>query len=1117
MKPTNPLFSDKYLNSKFQQLELLKIENLSQKLDIIRSWQKSIKNNAIIQSKEESLQGNFLQQFFVDVLNYSNQKDTGTWFLETEQKAADGKKMDGALGFFTINDKTIHADVRVVIELKNAKTDLDKPQTRKNDNRTPVQQAFDYANSLGGTCRWIIVSNFLEIRLYYQTDRTRYQVFDISTLDKEDKFKQFYFLLNKARLINQTGDSITDKLYSERQAEEIEISKKFYADYKQARLTFFQSLKAYNPTIDELILLTKTQKLLDRLLFIHFCEDYNIIDTYTLRNLIDSAKKDVWNRDHDKIYRRIVALFSAINEGYPELRINKFNGGLFADDEIFNNLLIDDAILKPVLALVDYDLASDLNVNILGHIFEQSISDIEELKADISGENFDKKQGKRKKDGIYYTPDTITRYIVEEAIGGWLKDRRTELNEADLPELSDADLVSIRIVASGKNKGKFECNAAIQSHLDFYDAYKEVLSTIKVLDPACGSGAFLNQAFDFLYIEGQRVNKELEQLQPIQSTTFDLNNRLSKQILHNNLFGVDLNQESVEITKLSLWLKTANRYNPLTSLDNNIKCGNSLIDDVTVAGDKAFVWELEFKAVMDNGGFDVVIGNPPYVKEYTHKKAFDGLRASPYYQGKMDLWYLFVCHNLSLLKSKSGILSFIATNNWTTNTGASKLRNKIIEDAKIKQLIDFGSYMIFENADVQSMIMLFSNDKSEDRYTFNYRRIKTKQASFSDVSDLLQGIQTENNEILTPVIVRQNFFNKMLTFSENKIDKLLNKVQGRSNFFLNKKSEVAQGIVLPQDYVNTNSKQFLGNNFHVGQGIFVLSDKEKQALNLESTELELIKPYYTSQQLSRWFGSSNNSEWIIYTDSSFKEADNIKPYPNIEKHLNQFQEVITSDNKPYGLHRARVESFFKGEKIIALRKCVGMPIFTYTDFDCYVSATFYIIKTNRTNQKYLTCLLNSKLIAFWLKNKGKMQGSNYQLDKEPLLAIPIYNPSEEQQLFIKKADIMLEQNKNLQQLQSAFLSFIQADLKPQKLSNKLQRYYELSWDEFKSELKKSKVDLNKTHSLNKVREWQVLFETEKQQALAIKTLIDQTDKEIDNMVYELYGLTAEDIAIIENA
>ena len=146
-----------------------------------------------------------------------------------------------------------------------------------------------------------------------------------------------------------------------------------------------------------------------------------------------------------------------------------------------------------------------------------------------------------------------------------------------------------------------------------------------------------------------------------------------------------------------------------------------------------------------------------------------------------------------------------------------------------------------------------------------------------------------------------------------------------------------------------------------------------------------------------------------------------------------------------------------------------------------------------------------------------MQGSNYQLDKEPLLAIPIYNPSEEQQLFIKKADIMLEQNKNLQQLQSAFLSFIQADLKPQKLSNKLQRYYELSWDEFKSELKKSKVDLNKTHSLNKVREWQVLFETEKQQALAIKTLIDQTDKEIDNMVYELYGLTAEDIAIIENA
>jgi len=180
----------------------------------------------------------------------------------------------------------------------------------------------------------------------------------------------------------------------------------------------------------------------------------------------------------------------------------------------------------------------------------------------------------------------------------------------------------------------------------------------------------------------------------------------------------------------------------------------------------------------------------------------------------------------------------------------------------------------------------------------------------------------------------------------------------------------------------------LGQGFKVGDGIFVLSNEEKNNIPFTEKELELIKPYYTSKELRKYYGNRKNSEWIIYTDSRFKNPEAIKPYPNIKKHLDKFQKVITSDNKPYGLHRARDERFFKGEKIIALRKCVE-PTFTYTDFDCYVSAAFYVIKTNRFNMKYLTGLLNSKLIAFWLKNKGKMQGNNYQIDKEPLLNIPI--------------------------------------------------------------------------------------------------------------------------------
>jgi adenine-specific DNA-methyltransferase len=216
------------------------------------------------------------------------------------------------------------------------------------------------------------------------------------------------------------------------------------------------------------------------------------------------------------------------------------------------------------------------------------------------------------------------------------------------------------------------------------------------------------------------------------------------------------------------------------------------------------------------------------------------------------------------------------------------------------------------------------------------------------------------------------------------------------HYYLTEK-EVANGIHPHYDFINKSISEKHNGMFNIGQGIFGLSEQEKNALMLTDKELELIKPYYTTEQLGRYYSNPRNPLWIIYTDSRFKNPNYIKPYPNIKKHLDQFKGVITSDNKPYGLHRARDDYFFKGEKIIALRKCSEQPIFTYTDFDCYVSATFYVIKSKRINQKYLTALLNSILIAFWLKHKGKMQGNNYQIDKEPILAIPICKPSDEDQ------------------------------------------------------------------------------------------------------------------------
>ena len=173
-----------------------------------------------------------------------------------------------------------------------------------------------------------------------------------------------------------------------------------------------------------------------------------------------------------------------------------------------------------------------------------------------------------------------------------------------------------------------------------------------------------------------------------------------------------------------------------------------------------------------------------------------------------------------------------------------------------------------------------------------------------------------------------------------------------------------------------------------GSGVFVISENELLKINPSKKEKDIVKPYYTSSQLTKYYTEQKNKHWIIYTDSSFKNVKKINEYPNLKNHLDRFKQIITSDNKPYGLHRARDEKFFKSEKIMSLRKCTS-PTFTYTDFDCYVSQSYFIIQTKKIDLKYLTAFLNSKVIAFWLLSLGKMQGQIFQIDKKPLLDIPI--------------------------------------------------------------------------------------------------------------------------------
>ncbi len=500
------------------------------------------------------------------------------------------------------------------------------------------------------------------------------------------------------------------------------------------------------------------------------------------------------------------------------------------------------------------------------------------------------------------------------------------------------------------------------------------------------------------------INNNDPKIKKLAKLQYELNMLVAPSIFKNMV-----NEDMAEYGTKENIKKAKDRQNKLETEVNKLA---KEIEDIknNKIFTNAFEWRFEFPEVMNNEGgfegFDLIIGNPPYIKEYENRDAFNGLRNLECYQGKMDIWYLFGHLGLNLLKP-NGNLCYIATNNWVTNAGALNFRNIIINNSQIVNLIDFGAFMVFENAAIQTMIMLFKNNKEANNYTFDYRKLESEKPNLENVFNLLNGFETSNTVLLSPTVSKENLTGKPLTFNTDENSELLNKIKGKKNFTLREKadkklriqSELGQGIVAPQDFINKTSAETLKHKFQNGEGIFVLSQAEFESKQFLAKEKKIIKPYFTTNQLERYFGSSKNTHWLIYTKSDINKPDKLTRkipltnFPNIKEHLDNFISVITSDFAPYGLHRAREQYFFEGEKIMVTRKCPKQPIFTYTDFDCFVSQTFFVIQSTRINLKYLTGLLNSKLIAFWLRKKGKMQGNNYQLDKEPLLEIPIYNPT----------------------------------------------------------------------------------------------------------------------------
>ena len=979
------------------------------------------------------------------------------------------------------------------------------------------------------------------------------------------------------------------------------LSKAFFDEYKK-HYDIFCDFMVSKPNIrqtifngDEKCIRDFNKKLLGRIVFLYFIQkkgwlgvpsksDWGKGDFDFLTNLFKNTKNP------DLFYSELLSklFFDTLNSKRKDdlielvkgetCRIPYLNGGLFEeDDKKHRNLIFPANLFKSLFDFFnqynftiyeddpnDHTVAVDPEM--LGHIFENLLED-----------NKDK--------GAYYTPKEIVHYMCQESLieylTTWFENKGYEVvgyigfDKPDQPKLfsaNDSRKGQLIIEADNKTKGKqidrLLIEKLLKKKLDDDDKklikkhsaeFHNALDSVKICDPAIGSGAFPMGLLHEIFTAKQTLHT----FEHGNTKTFDASG-VKLNIIQNSIYGVDIEKGAVDIARLRFWLSLIvdeEKPKALPNLDYKIVVGNSLVsklgDDIididwslkegegfqanifgsaelqankskllkkicqeqkeffnhdsdkkklsadirklkidllinqlelmvstkgletkpTGTGkqltqrtelhlqtlgwkdtikqlkklkDKPdahlhfFDWKLDFPEVLNeqintNAGFDIVIANPPYIKEYTNRDAFEGFRHSPYYQGKMDIWYGFACKMLDLLKPK-GIECFIAQNNWITSAGASIFREKVLTESEIRIFTDFGNYKVFETAGIQTMIYVLQKSTPNNQYELKYSVLQNDNIGKAELIEFLVFAENDSNSEkflfnLNPSTIK----GKPFTFNNNTASDILDSIKLKGNLYLTEK-EVANGIHPHYDFVSKKICEESNGKFEKGEGIFGLSNVDKRNLGLSKEELKLVKPYYTTEELGRYYANPKNKLWIIYTGSEFKNPKAIQPYPNLKKHLDRFKNIITSDNRPYGLHRAREERFFIGESIVAQRKCPNRPSFTYTDFNCYVSATFYVIHTGRLNMKYLTGLLNSKLIAYWLRNKGKMQGNNYQIDKEPLLAIPLIKPTDKFSKSIEKIVVKILDKKSEEKDTTSL---------EQEIDNLVYKLYELTYDEVK--------------------------------------------------------------------
>lgn len=598
-----------------------------------------------------------------------------------------------------------------------------KPSVNLKDNTSPAFQLRRYAWS--ANLPLSILTDFDEFVVYDcriipnkgdKTSTARILYYDYTQY--ADQWDEIATIFSREAVLAGSLEQYTEKLKDKKGVATVDAA--FLREIEIWRELLAKNIAVRNPGLTQRELNFAVQMTLDRIIFLRISEDRGIESYERLKATLGSKQ----------VYKELCNLFYLADGRYNSglFHFQKEKGRPEHPDDLTLNLTIDNEPLQKIIGSTYYPDSpyefSVLPIEILGQVYEQFLGKVIHLTADHQAV-VEEKPEVRKAGGVYYTPDYIVNYIVRHTVGKLVEDKTPRQ-----------------------------------------------VTNLRILDPACGSGSFLIGAYQFLldwhrdwYVE-DGVQKHKKVLYQGPGGDWRLTSAERKRILLNNIYGVDIDSQAVEVTKLSLLLKVLEgeseqslvqqlqmfHERALPDLGNNIKCGNSLIgpdfyqdqqisflDEEERYRVNVFDWESEFQKIMREGKFDAIIGNPPYIRiqRIDHKQSDYFYKNYKTPTSKTDISLLFLEKSLDLA-SKNGLIGFICTSQWLATDYGKNLRT-MLSDGRLHEAVDFGSLPVFKNADTYPAIFILSPTPSKE--------LKVKRIAHEEHLNITDIEQAQNSHI----------------------------------------------------------------------------------------------------------------------------------------------------------------------------------------------------------------------------------------------------------------------------------------------------------------------------------------------------------------------------------